>query len=189
MFGLKTVKGFFPHSFNLPSNYDYSGSIPDMKYFEPDTMKPDRRREFMEWYQIRSEHEWNFRTELGLYGWADTLLLAQACAVFRRDMKAMTGLCPFYTSMTIAQYSTIVMRKNFMDFDKYPLMMIGDNETVAFQREKASQLAIKYLAWESFNNNYKIVSAGNANREVSIGGWKVDGKYGNTLWEVNGCFW
>jgi hypothetical protein len=189
MFSLKTVKGFFPHSFNLPKNYDYSGCIPDMKYFEPDTMKPDRRKEFQEWYETRSKREWNFRTELGLYGWADTLLLAQACAVFRRDMKTMTGICPFFSSMTIAQYSTIVMRKKYMDFEKYPIMMIGDNETVAFQREQASQLAIKYLAWESHVNKRKIVSAGNANREVRIGGWRVDGKCGNTIWEVNGCFW
>jgi hypothetical protein len=189
MFSLKTVKGFFPHTFNVPNNYDYSGRIPDMKYFEPNRMKPDRRREFMEWYRARSEHEWNFRIELGKYGWSDTLLLAQACAVFRRDMKTMTGICPFYSSMTIAQYSTIVLRKNFMDFDKYPVMKIGDTDTVAFQREKASQLAMKYLAWESGKQKSKIVTAANASREVRIGGWKVDGKSGNTIWEVNGCFW
>ena len=189
MFSLKTVKGFFPHTFNVPDNYDYSGRIPDMKYFEPDRMKPDRRREFMEWYRVRSEQEWNFRIELGKYGWSDTLLLAQACAVFRRDMKAMTDICPFYSSMTIAQYSTIVLRKNFMDFDKYPIMKIGDTDTIAFQREKASQLAIKYLAWKSWKNKRKIVTAGNASREVRIGGWKVDGKSGNQIWEVNGCFW
>ena len=189
MFSLKTVKGFFPHSFNVPNNYDYSGPIPNMKYFDIDTMKPDRRSEFMEWYRSNSEYEWNFRKELSKYGWADTLLLAQACAVFRNDMKNMTGICPFFSSMTIAQYSTIVMRKNFMDFDKYPILKIGDTETLAFQKEKASQLAVKYLAWESQNRNVKIVTAGNANREVRIGGWKVDGKFGNTIWEVNGCFW
>ncbi|CAG2197601.1 unnamed protein product [Mytilus edulis] len=38
--------------------------LPDMKYYNPDGMKPDKRREFMEWY---NEHK-----SLGLLDWCKT---------------------------------------------------------------------------------------------------------------------
>ena len=53
-FGLKELKkGFFPHFFNTPENQDdMLLNLPDMKYYDPDSMSKERRKEFMEWYEI-----------------------------------------------------------------------------------------------------------------------------------------
>ena len=34
-----TSKGYFPHRFNNPENYDYVGPMPDIKFYEVDRMK------------------------------------------------------------------------------------------------------------------------------------------------------
>ena len=44
-FGLKELKkGYFPHLFNLPANQDYIGPIPLKHYYDPDHMKPEKRK-------------------------------------------------------------------------------------------------------------------------------------------------
>ncbi|XP_025163157.1 uncharacterized protein LOC112590523 [Harpegnathos saltator] len=51
-FGLKGIsgKGLFPHLFNTVENQYYTGPLPDIRYFSPDTMKLDEREEFLAWH-------------------------------------------------------------------------------------------------------------------------------------------
>jgi len=49
-FGLEELKkGYFPHLFNTTDNQQYKGPIPDIKFYDPDGMKSDKRAEFMSW--------------------------------------------------------------------------------------------------------------------------------------------
>ncbi|XP_051172370.1 uncharacterized protein LOC127288773 [Leptopilina boulardi] len=41
-------KGTFPHLFNTPENESYSGTLPDIKFYSPDTMSDTKRKEFIE---------------------------------------------------------------------------------------------------------------------------------------------
>lgn len=44
-------KGYFPHLFNRKENYNkIFRSLPDMTFYNPDSMKPERRVEFVDWY-------------------------------------------------------------------------------------------------------------------------------------------
>ena len=53
MFGIKNIKkGFFPHEFNTMENMQikYNGPLPDIKYWNVDSMSPEKRQEVTQWW-------------------------------------------------------------------------------------------------------------------------------------------
>ena len=72
-------KGFFPHRFNTPDNQNYVGRIPDVSYYEPESMKAPRRMEFESWYaeESRKGQQWDLQKELEEYCKSDALVLAR----------------------------------------------------------------------------------------------------------------
>ena len=52
-FGFKEKKkGFFPHFFNTKENENaVLPSLPDIHYYDPDSMSKERRSEFLIWYE------------------------------------------------------------------------------------------------------------------------------------------
>ena len=52
-FGLVELeKGFFPHLYNTEKHQnDLLIKLPDMQYYDPDSMSKDRREEFFKWYE------------------------------------------------------------------------------------------------------------------------------------------
>ena len=86
IFQLEEVKKvFFPHLFNRPDMWDYSGSIPAEEYYQPDTMHPTKRAEFKIWYaqQLRNEVRFDFQVEMLTYCHSDVELLRQGMTKFR----------------------------------------------------------------------------------------------------------
>ena len=62
-FGLtKLKKGFFPHMFSKLENLQYEGKIPDLKYYEPQHMNKDKKKESEEWHaeQVVKGESWYF---------------------------------------------------------------------------------------------------------------------------------
>ena len=47
-FDVKTVKGYFPHKFNVNENWDYVGVIPNKKYFLQEDVETS---DFIAWYE------------------------------------------------------------------------------------------------------------------------------------------
>ena len=47
-FDVKTVKGYFPHKFNVSENWDYVGVIPNKKYFLQEDVETS---DFIAWYE------------------------------------------------------------------------------------------------------------------------------------------
>ena len=92
-FGLEELKkGFFPHFFNTPDNQeDILLNLPDMKYYDPDSMSKERRKEFMEWYEIHKHDTFCFQKEMQEYCISDVDILLQACWKFRQLLKDQTG--------------------------------------------------------------------------------------------------
>ena len=43
-------KGWFPHAFHTRENLTYRGCIPAKQYFQPNAMKPPKRKTFDTWY-------------------------------------------------------------------------------------------------------------------------------------------
>lgn len=61
------AKGYFPHFFNTPENYDYSGPLPGKEFYGPDHMSAVEREKFMQWHDDQiiqkkpsiSKQKWN----------------------------------------------------------------------------------------------------------------------------------
>jgi hypothetical protein len=102
MFELEEMaKGFFPHLFSTAENQDYDGDLPPMKYFDPDSMSPSRRNEFLQWYEENRGIQFHFQRELLRYCQSDVDILQRGCGKFRCLFVELTDSDPF-TSVTIA---------------------------------------------------------------------------------------
>jgi len=82
-FNLKELKkGFFPHRFNTPLNQDYIGLYPDKVYYDYDNFSPEKREEFLIWYDSVKNNIFNFKHEFEAYCRSDVDLLTEGCLSF-----------------------------------------------------------------------------------------------------------
>ena len=93
-FGLKEMKkGFFPHFYNTDENQSaILSSLPDIKYYDPDSMNKGRREEFLEWYATHKNEPFDFQKEMKEYCVSDVNILLQACWKFRQMLRNQTGV-------------------------------------------------------------------------------------------------
>ncbi|XP_074596508.1 uncharacterized protein LOC141851659 [Brevipalpus obovatus] len=49
--GDRVIKGFFPHEFNDPNNWNYVGPYPEEKFYQPEMMRADTHDQFRRWYE------------------------------------------------------------------------------------------------------------------------------------------
>lgn len=69
-FNLELMKGYFPHTFSTIENLDYSGPIPDKKYFDMRySRSKDEVNDFHKWHDdwTSSARVWNYREQRRLY--------------------------------------------------------------------------------------------------------------------------
>ena len=92
-FGLRELKkGFFPHFYNTAEHQnDVLIRLPDKKFYGPDTMGKERRREFLKWYEEHENDNFGFLEEMEEYCISDVDILLQACWKFRHLLKCQTG--------------------------------------------------------------------------------------------------
>ena len=92
-FGLVELKtGFFPHYYNAAEHQnDVLINLPDVKYYDPDSMSKERREEFFKWYEENKNKVFGFQTEMEEYCISDVDILLQACWKFRQLLKSETG--------------------------------------------------------------------------------------------------
>ena len=76
------TKGDFPHAFNLPTNYKYSGRLPHLRFYEPDSLKSEARDKLIRWHKEHENDEFVFEDELKKYCTADVDLLRIGCIKF-----------------------------------------------------------------------------------------------------------
>lgn len=62
-------KGNFPHLFNTQENQSYVGSLPDIRYFSPETRSAEDRDELLKWHKAmqKSRYDFDFRKEIYTY--------------------------------------------------------------------------------------------------------------------------
>ena len=91
-FGLQEKKkGFFPHLYNTPDHEnDILPSLPEAKYYDPDSMSTERRKEFMQWYDENKNNPFHFQNEMKEYCISDVDILLNACCKFRQLLKQET---------------------------------------------------------------------------------------------------
>lgn len=126
-------KGFYPYTFNTRANWDYVGVMPDIKYFNPSGMKPDKLKEFMKWYSIKIFKQnvfgsvWNHKKETEEYCLSDVSILLQGCNVYSKLGLDLTGIDPL-SKQTIASWVLDVYLTKFYDYEKYPIAVLKKNE-------------------------------------------------------------
>jgi len=106
-FDLKELKkGYFPHFFNRPENYNKKFSnLPPVEDYGISTMSQEKKDVFLQWYESNKNNTFDFEEEMLQYCRSDVDILRQACLCYRelllkitaKDIKdyQSTGVDPF----------------------------------------------------------------------------------------------
>ena len=92
-FGLTELKkGYFPHFYNTKEHQsDVLSHLPDMKYYDPDGMSTERRKDFFQWYEAHRNDHFDFQKEMQAYCISNVDILLKACWKFRELLRSETG--------------------------------------------------------------------------------------------------
>ena len=66
--------------------------MPDIKYYDSDSISKERRKEFMQWYRENKDKPFNFQEEMKEYFISDVDILQKACCKFRTLMMEAMGI-------------------------------------------------------------------------------------------------
>jgi hypothetical protein len=191
-------KGYFPHLFNTRANANYVGTVPDKKFYSPNTMKTCTdcdlscfkigcRNNFLNWHSEMSlqNYKVDFQEELVEYCVSDVNILMHSCLKFRKILVDECNVCPLNEGTTIASACNLVFRRNFLK-----------PETIAIIPKKGyrnvdvhSKISIKWLIEEAAKRQINIQHAANG-REITLNAMKVDGycENQNLVFEFHGCY-
>jgi hypothetical protein len=86
-FHLGVSKGFFPHNFNVPENYEYDGECPSLSAFDSFNDSEDAIKSKLSFVnKLKSEqYKWNFKHEISEYCNQDVNVLCQAMCIFLKQ--------------------------------------------------------------------------------------------------------
>jgi hypothetical protein len=88
--------------FNTFENKDVElPHLPDIKYYSPETMKPNEHKKFLSWYEQNKDTPFNLRRELHIYGENDTKILLGAIVEFRKLILMITKGIVIFTHLSI----------------------------------------------------------------------------------------
>ena len=106
-------KGFFPHAFHTRENLSYNGPLPAKQYFQPQAMKPKKRKEFDTWYtaEMQKNQMYNLWEELEKYCHSDVMVLKTACLKFIEEFQEEAGLNTMEKCATIASACNLFRRR------------------------------------------------------------------------------
>jgi very-short-patch-repair endonuclease len=180
-FGLENLiqKGNFPYLFNTIENENYSGTWPDIKYYDIDYMTVQDRIKFILWYDAQKDKVFNFKEEIEKYCRSDTNILMRCCMTFREIFKSVSGLDPFSRSITIAMACMEIFKTNYL---KPHVLAISPTNGYEPKR-KMSYIGTVWLDYIENQRKIKI------KREKPIGRFFVDGFHlqTKTVFEFYGC--
>ena len=117
IFGLENLhKGYFPHLFSTRENQEYKGEVPAMTYYDPDCLKPDRKKEFEAWW--RKQTTFDFQANLEKYCISGVDILCHCCGRFHSMFMEHMCVDPFNKSFAIASAGDKVYRTMFLQPDQ-----------------------------------------------------------------------
>ena len=192
-------KGFFPHLFNTPENQQYVGRIPDLEFYDPDSMMTSKKEELIHWHtqQVAENKEFNFKEEIIHYCKSDVQLLKQGCQKFQEEFASQAGFNPMEKSYTIASACNLYWRKHHLSPNTIAV------EPIHGWRGANVNHSLKSLQWLYFQEQLIPKNGASADRirHVRNGGeqsirtankiYFVDGydSVTRTVYEFQGCFY
>ena len=190
-------KGFFPHLFNLPHHQNYEGRIPDLEFYDPDSMMPEKKQELLHWHadQVQRNVTFNLKNEMIAYCRSDVALLKAGCIKFQQEFQSQATFNPMETCITIASAC-----------NRYWRMKHLEPETIAVEplrgwRGANTNQSLKALQWLYLKEKEIVKQEGSSDRirHVRNGGeqsvrtltniYFVDGydPVTRTIYEFHGC--
>ena len=139
-------KGFFPHLFNTPDNQQYVGRIPDLEFYDPESMMPEKKEELVKWHseQVRRNVTFHFHQEMVQYCKSDVALLKAGCQAFQREFESEAGFNPMEQAYTIAGACNLYWRKRHLTPDTIAV------EPIRGWRGANTNQSLKALQWLYF---------------------------------------
>ena len=190
-------KGFFPHLFNCPENQQYVGRIPDIEFYDPDGMMPNKKEELTRWHadQVRRNVPFDFQQEMIDYCMSDVALLKSGCEAFQKEFQQQAGFNPMAHCITIASACNMYWRKNHLTPNTIAV------EPLRGWRGAQVNQSLKALQWLYFQESQIPKQGASAERikHIRNGGeqtvrtasklYFVDGydEQTRTVYEFNGC--
>ena len=190
-------KGFFPHLFNTPENQQYVGRIPDLEFYDPDSMMSSKKEELINWHsqQVRSNVTFHFKQEMVQYCKSDVALLKAGCQTFQREFESEAGFNPMKEAYTIAGACNLYWRRQHLEQNSIAV------EPIRGWRGAQVNQSLKALQWLYFQESQIPKQGASADRikHIRNGGeqtvrtaskmYYVDGydPITKTIYEFNGC--
>ena len=190
-------KGFFPHLFNLPHHQNYEGRIPDIEFYDPDSMMPKKKQDLMNWHadQVRRNVTFNLKQEMIAYCKSDVALLKAGCQAFQKEFERQAGFNPMARCVTIASACNLYWRKHHLTPNTIAV------EPLRGWRGAQVNQSLKALQWLYLKEKEIVKQEGSSDRirhvrnegEQSIRTltniYFVDGydPVTRTIYEFNGC--
>ena len=192
-------KGFFPHLFNLPHHQNYVGRIPDIEFYDPDGMMPEKKEELLQWHadQVLRNVSFNLKQEMITYCKSDVALLKAGCIKFQQEFESQAGFNPMAECITIASAC-----------NKYWRMHHLEPNTIAVEpprgwRGANTNQSVKALQWLYLKEKEIVKQGASADRirhvrnggeqtvRTAVTSYFVDGfdPVTNTVYEFNGCLY
>ena len=191
-------KGFFPHLFNLEHHQNYVGRIPDLEFFDPDSLTTEKKEELVNWYrnQVGQNVVFDFKKELIAYCKSDVNLLKKGCEAFQKEFENVAGFNPMEKSVTIAAACNLYWRMKHLTPDTIAV------EPLHGWRGAQVNHSLKALQWLYFQEHLLPKQGATADRirhvrnsgeqciHTSTQMYFVDGYdyVTRTVYEFNGCF-
>ena len=121
-FGIEEIKkGYFPHYFNKPENYNYKGKLPPKEDYGYDNMREKDRKDFLKWYIKNVDKEFDFMKELKEYCDSDVNILRRGLLELRKNFLEIVGVDPLQY-LTIASVCMAIYRNKDMSKDSIGIM-------------------------------------------------------------------
>ena len=116
--GEESCKGFFPHLHSVTSTLEDPSlqrlpRLPDPAAYDPESMRPERREEFLRWYEAHRSDPFDYWGDMERYCASDVDVLTRACWTFRQMLLDIAGVDP-YDYLTIASVCMGVFRTRFL---------------------------------------------------------------------------
>ena len=215
MFGLTSgPKGDFPFKLNTPEwvqwgekkvykEEDEEGKIhyfPQLKYFEPDNKRPEKRLELLQWHhKMVKEYKDGAKTyipedELLEYCRQDVRILCEGFEKYRAGwLKKYPGL-EVLESITLPSYINRVYRTYYMPKESIAML---PPQGYHIQNRPQSSIALAWMAWMKEKLGLTKLRTARDGGEVKFRGFWLDGcgekgegdEKRQVLFEFNGCHW
>ncbi|KAH7709254.1 DNA polymerase [Aphelenchoides avenae] len=146
-------KQFFPHLFNKPANYArHLRHLPKRKYYAPETMKPEKRKAFKDWYRLNRNTPFFLPDKLREYCTNDTQILLHALVAFRSEWMEVCQDDVLRNCMTIASACMRAFKMHHLEEETLVRSPEGGYE----RHDRQSVIALKYLKWYASTNGVQV---------------------------------